>query len=130
MRVVPESAEARIHSFPAARADRHRAPQAVVVVGPATETDSDAAWVAFLLSRCSPVRARDFARAMAERTAWDIELDWHDHWERVAALLADNAAMSSCAPMPDAAVSAGTGPFVVPCEPRAGIARDGSMTPG
>ena len=29
---------------------------------------------------------------MAERTAWDIELDWHDHWERVAALLADNAA--------------------------------------
>jgi hypothetical protein len=67
---------------------------------------------------------------MAERTAWDIKLDWHDHWERVAALLADNAAMSSCAPMPDAAVSAGTGPFVMPCQPRAGIARDGSMTPG
>jgi hypothetical protein len=34
---------------------------------------------------------------MAERTAWDIDRDWHDHWERVAALLADNAAMSSWA---------------------------------
>ena len=93
MRLNPASAEGRIHSIPAARTDRHRPPQTVVVVGPATETDSDATWAAFLLSRCSPVRARDFARAMAKRTAWDIELDWHDHWERVAALLADNAPM-------------------------------------
>jgi len=130
MRVNPDSGEGRIHSFSFARTDRHRAPQAVVVVGPVTETDSDATWIAFLLSRCSPVRARDFARAMAERTAWDIELDWHDHWERVATLLADNAAMSPWPLMPDAAVSAGTGSFVVPSQQRACIARDGSMTPG
>jgi hypothetical protein len=103
MRVNLDSVEGRIHPFSAARTDRNRAPQALVAVGTATETDSDATWVAFLLSRCSLVRARDFARAMAERTAWDIELDWHDHWERVAALLADQ---------------------------RACIARDGSMKPG
>jgi hypothetical protein len=29
----------------------------------------------------------------AERAARDIEPDWRDHWERVAALLADNAAV-------------------------------------
>jgi hypothetical protein len=114
MQVTPDSAEGRIHSFSATRTDRYRAPQAVVVVGPPTDTDSDATWVAFLLLRDSQVRARDFARAMAERTAWDIERDWHDHWERVAALLAENAAMSAWAPMPDAVVPAGTGPFVVP----------------
>ncbi len=130
MRVTPDSAEGRIHSFSAARTDRHRAPLAVVVVRPAPKTASDATWVAFLLSRYSPVRARDFARAMAERTAWDIELDWHDHWERVAALLADNAATSSWTPMPDATVPAGTGPFAVPSQQRACIARDGSMTIG
>ena len=129
MRVNSDSVEGRIPPYSAARADRHGAPQTVVVVGPAIETDPDATWVAFLLSRCSPARARDFARAMAERTAWDIELDWHDHWERVAALLADNAPMSSWAPMPDAAVPAGTGPFVVPCQQRGCIARDGSMKP-
>lgn len=95
MRVNLDSAEGRIHAFSAALTDRHPAPQAVVVVGPATETDTDVTWVAFLLSRCSPVRARDFARAMAERTAWDIEPERHDHWEQVAALLADSAAMSS-----------------------------------
>jgi hypothetical protein len=118
MRVDPDSAEGRIHSFSAAQMDSDRAPKAVVVAGPATETDSDATWAAFLLSRCSPVGARDFARAMAERTAWDIDLDWHDHWERVAVLLADHAAMSSWAPIPDAAVPAGTGSFVVPCQQR------------
>ncbi len=130
MRVNPDSADGRIHSFSAARTDRHRAPQAAVVVGPAAETDSAATRVASLLSRCSPVRARDFARAMAERTAWDIERDWHDHWEQVAALLGDHAAMSWWAPLPDAALPAGTGPFVVPRQQRACIARDGSMTPG
>jgi hypothetical protein len=56
---------------------------------PPTEHDPDATWVAFLLSRGSPVRARDFARAMTERTAWHVEGSWHDHWTRVAALLAD-----------------------------------------
>jgi hypothetical protein len=66
---------------------------------------------------------------MAERTAWDIGLDWHDYWERVAAMLAGNAAMSSRAPMPDAAVPAATGPFVMPSQLRAWIARDGSMSP-
>jgi hypothetical protein len=130
MRANPDSTEGRMHSSSTARTDRHRAPPAMVVVGPATETDSDATWAAFLLSRGSPVRARDFARAMAERTAWDIELDWHDHWERVAALLTDDAAVSRWAPMPDAAVPAGTGPFVVPCQQRACVARDGSMQPG
>src|SRR5579863_6461245 len=108
MRVDPDSAEGRIHSFSAAPTDGHRAPQAAVVVDSATETDSDATWVAFLLSSCSPARAQDFARAMAERTAWDIELDWHDHWERVAALLADHAARSLWAPMPDAAMPSDT----------------------
>ena len=130
MQVTPDSTERRFHSFSAARTDRHRAPQAVVVIGPPTETASEATRVAFLLSRCSPVRARDFARAMAERTAWDIESDWHDHWERVAALLVDNAAMTSWAPTPDAEVPAGTGQFVVPSQRRARIAHDGSMTLG
>jgi len=127
MRVDPDSAEGRVHAILVAPTDCHRAPQAAAVVDPATETDSDATCVAFLLSRCSPARARDFARVMAERTAWDIELDWHDHWERVAALLADNAAMSSSAPMSDAAVPDGTGPFVVPRQQRACIERDESM---
>jgi hypothetical protein len=58
-------------------------------VPPPTEHDPDATWVAFLLSRGSPERARDFARAMTERTAWHVEGNWHDHWKRVAALLGD-----------------------------------------
>ena len=63
-------------------------------VPPPTGHDSDAnwpdaSWVASLLSRGSPARARDFARAMAERTAWHVEGSWHDHWKRVAALLGD-----------------------------------------
>ena len=58
-------------------------------VPPPPGQDPDATWVAFLLSRGSPVRARDFARAMTERTAWYVEGDWHHHWMRVAALLGD-----------------------------------------
>jgi hypothetical protein len=64
-----------------------KAPGALAVLNPSTVTDPDAFWVAFLLSRASPARAHDFARAMAERTAWNIEVDWHDHWNQVAALL-------------------------------------------
>jgi hypothetical protein len=71
-----------------------KALSAMTVVRPSTETDQDESWASFLLSNCSPVRARDFARAMAERTAWDVELDWHEHWERVAALLRDDSVSS------------------------------------
>ncbi len=72
---------------------------AAVIVCPSTDAASDATWVASLLSLHSPLRARDFARAMAERSAWDIELHRHDHWRRVAALLADHAPMRVRAPV-------------------------------
>ena len=99
-------------------ADMTAAPAAVIVC-PSTDAASDAIWVASLLSRHCPLRARDFARAMTERSAWDIELHRHDHWRRVAALLADHAPMRVRAPVPDATVPGSIGPIAVPYQRRA-----------
>jgi hypothetical protein len=67
---------------------------------------------------------------MAERTAWDNERGWHDHWVRVAALLADNAATRSWPPTPDIAAPADTCTLVAPRQQIMRLARDGSLQPG
>jgi hypothetical protein len=47
------------------------------------------------LLRYSPDQAGDFALAMHERTAWDLDGHWRDHWQCVSALLAQPGKVSS-----------------------------------